>query len=71
MAEKIILTISGMHCASCAKIIEATLEEKEGVSSISVDYDSKKAFLEFDEKKINLDEIKSEIETLGYSAVQD
>ncbi|MEK7562314.1 MAG: heavy metal-associated domain-containing protein [Patescibacteria group bacterium] len=66
--EKIILSISGMHCNSCAKIIETTLEEKEGVSSISVNYDSKKAFLEFDEQKINFDEIKSEIETLGYKA---
>ena len=51
--EKTILSISGMHCNSCAKIIETTLEEKEGVSSISVNYDSRKAFLEFDEQKIN------------------
>ncbi|MEK7080412.1 MAG: cation transporter, partial [Patescibacteria group bacterium] len=65
MTEKIILSISGMHCNSCAKIIETTLEEKEGVSSISVNYDSRKAFLEFDQQKTNLDEIKSEIETLG------
>ncbi len=66
MTEKIILSISGMHCISCAKIIETTLEEKEGVSSISVNYDSKKAFLEFDQQKLNLAEIKNEIETLGY-----
>lgn len=69
MTEKIILTISGMHCASCAKIIESTLEEKEGVSSISVNYDSRKAFLELDQQKTNLNEIKGEIETLGYKAL--
>lgn len=68
MTEKIILSISGMHCNSCAKIIESTLEDLEGVSSISVDYDSKKAFLEFDAQKINLDEINKEIESLGYKA---
>ncbi|MDP2741467.1 MAG: heavy metal-associated domain-containing protein, partial [bacterium] len=61
----------GMHCASCAKIIEATLEEKEGVNSISVNYDSKKAFLEFDGEKIKVDEIKKEIGELGYSALED
>ena len=66
--ETVNLTISGMHCVSCAKIIESTLEEKEGVISISVDYDSKKAFLEFDSQKTNLDEIKSEINTAGYKA---
>ncbi|OGZ84641.1 MAG: hypothetical protein A2599_02670 [Candidatus Staskawiczbacteria bacterium RIFOXYD1_FULL_39_28] len=69
MIEKTILAISGMHCASCAKIIEATLEEKNGVSSILVDYDSKKAFLEFDGQKTNLYDLKSEIETLGYRAL--
>ena len=68
MVEKAILTILGMHCTSCAKIIESTLEEKEGVTSISVNYDSKKAFLEFDSQKTNLDEIKSEIKTAGYKA---
>ncbi|OGZ79273.1 MAG: hypothetical protein A2528_01415 [Candidatus Staskawiczbacteria bacterium RIFOXYD2_FULL_37_9] len=66
--EKIILSILGMHCASCAKIIESTLEEKEGVTSISVNYDSKKAFLEFDTQKTNLEELKNEIETSGYKA---
>jgi len=68
MTEKVILTISGMHCVSCAKIIETTLEEKEGVNSISVNYDSRKAFLEFDKQKTNLNEFKSEIEALGYKA---
>lgn len=68
MTEKIILTISGMHCASCAKIIESTFEEKEGIGSISVNYDSRKAFIELDPQKTNLNEIKSEIETLGYKA---
>ncbi|MBI2054068.1 MAG: heavy-metal-associated domain-containing protein [Candidatus Staskawiczbacteria bacterium] len=71
MTEKITLTISGMHCSSCAKIIETSLEEKEGVGSIFVNYDSKKAFLEFDSEKINLDELKSEIESLGYSIAAD
>lgn len=68
MTEKIILSISGMHCVSCAKIIETTLEEKEGVGSISVNYDSKKAFLELDADKTNLGDIKTEIESLGYKA---
>lgn len=71
MTEKKILTISGMHCSSCAKIIETTLEENEGVGSISVNYDSKKAFLEFDQKKTNLAAIKMEIESLGYSVSEN
>lgn len=68
MIQKTVLNITGMHCNSCAKIIEATLEEKEGISLISVDYDSRKAFLEFDADKTNLGDIKTEIESLGYKA---
>ena len=68
MTQKIILSISGMHCASCAKIIETELSEKSGVSSISVNYDSKKAFVEFNQSETNLNEIKKEIEELGYKA---
>jgi len=68
MTEKMALIISGMHCVSCAKIIESALEEKEGVISISVDYDSKKAFLEFDTQKTNLDEVKNVLKALGYTA---
>lgn len=68
---KKILDISGMHCGSCAKIIESTLEDIEGVNSISVNYDSKKAFLEFDESKINMDQISKEVESLGYKALEE
>ena len=70
MTQKAILSISGMHCASCAKIIERELSEKFGVSSISVNYDSRKAFLEFNQQETNLDEIKKEIEGLGYKAAE-
>ena len=70
MTQKAILAISGMHCASCAKIIETTLEEKSGVNSISVNYDSGKAFLEFNQQETNLNEIKKEIEELGYKILE-
>ena len=68
--EKAILTISGMRCASCAKVIEATLEEKSGVSAISVNYDSQKAFLEFDHQQTDIEDIKKEIEGLGYKVMK-
>lgn len=68
MTQKAILAISGMHCASCAKIIETTIEERSGVSSISVNYNSRKAFVEFNQQETNLGEIKKEIEELGYKA---
>lgn len=57
-------TIDGMHCDSCAKIIEMELKDK--VKSISIDADKKNALIDFDEKKISEKEIRSIIEKLGY-----
>jgi copper chaperone CopZ len=31
--EKTILKISGMHCASCAALIETTLRKEEGIKN--------------------------------------
>ena len=45
-------SIEGMSCAiGCAKTIEKELSEMEGVQKASVDFDSKKAVIEFDATK--------------------
>ena len=46
--EKIILNISGMHCASCAVTIENALKKEEGIKSANVNFASEKLYLEFD-----------------------
>ena len=56
--------ISGMHCNSCAMMIEQELEDK--VNKINVNFASEKAEIDFDEKKISEKEIKNEIKKLGY-----
>lgn len=68
--DKAILEISGMHCASCAKIIQMAVSEKEGVSLVSVNFDSKKAFLEFDPSKISVSGIKDAINKAGYNVIE-
>lgn len=60
---KKIFKISGMHCNSCAKMIEGELEDK--VEKVSVDFKKGQAIVEFDENEISEKEIKSIIETLG------
>ena len=69
--EKKILKIKGMDCASCAAIIEHDLKKKDGVVSASVNLANEKAYLEFDPKKIKLEEIKKNIKDLGYKASED
>ncbi len=69
MMQKI-FKISGMNCISCAKIIEYGLVEEDGIKSVSVNFDSKKAFLEFDQSETNPEKIKDAIKSLGYKAVE-
>ena len=69
MAEKITLKIKGMHCASCARIIEDTFKKTQGVESAEVNYGTEAVKITFDDKKINLEALSKKIEPLGYSIV--
>jgi len=61
--------IRGMHCASCASIIEKTLKKVDGVKSIEVNSGTEKAKISFDSEKINPEILSKQIEPLGYSLI--
>ena len=50
--EKVTVPIKGMHCASCALVIEKTLSKTEGVSEVKVNYGTEKATIEYDKDKV-------------------
>jgi Cu+-exporting ATPase len=50
--------------------IEAGLEKLEGVLKVNVSYAAEKAKLEYDDSKVNIVDIKKEIELLGFSAYE-
>ncbi|MDD5651603.1 MAG: sulfite exporter TauE/SafE family protein [Candidatus Nanoarchaeia archaeon] len=60
--------IKGMHCNSCAILIEKELQDK--VNSISVSYTKGQAEIDFDKEKISEEEIISVIKKLGYEIVE-
>ena len=66
MAEKI-YKIRGMHCASCAGIIEKTFKKTEGVQNASANYGNESVKISYDESKINPEKLSKKIEPLGYS----
>lgn len=66
MNQKIILQITGMHCASCAITINKALKKKNGVQFADVNFSSAKAMVEFDEKKINKKDLIKVVENAGY-----
>ena len=60
------IKVSGMHCAGCEMNINMALEEKQGIKKVKANYKKGIVEIEFDEKKINLEEIKNIIKETGY-----
>jgi len=67
--ETKIYKIKGMHCASCAAIIEKTFKKEEGVNNVEVNYGTETAKINFDDTKTNPENLSRKIEPLGYSLV--
>ncbi len=61
--------VKGMHCASCAGIIERTVKKVEGVEHIEVNYGTETAKISYDESKTNPHHLSEKILPLGYSLV--
>lgn len=61
--------IKGMHCASCANIIEKTLKKADGVHSVEVNYGTEAAKISYDSAKINPEQLSEKIKPLGYSFI--
>ena len=67
--KKINLDIEGMHCGSCALLIEHTLKDIKWIQQVNVNFSAEKATITFDEEKIQLTEIQETIKHLGYKVV--
>ncbi len=64
--SKYVLKVKGMHCASCAVLIDKLVGKQPGVVSIKTSYGSEKVAIEYDEAKITLPQIDAFINKLGY-----
>lgn len=62
--------IVGMHCSSCAKLIEKKLSKIDGVNSANVNYANETASVEFD-KNIDDNKIENAVISAGYKVGKD
>jgi len=69
MSETNTYTIKGMHCASCAIIIEKTLNKAEGVESARVNFGTELVRVVFNKEKTDFQKISKKVEPLGYSLI--
>ncbi|HAN22431.1 TPA: cadmium-translocating P-type ATPase [Candidatus Collierbacteria bacterium] len=62
------LEISGMHCSSCASLIERSLTKTKGVQEANVNFATSKARVKFDTKLATLKNLKEAVKSAGYRA---
>src|SRR5215208_323610 len=63
---KLVVSVGGMSCGSCAIQIKGTLDKLPGVKSANVSYEKGQAVIVYDPKAINDAAIRSAITELGY-----
>lgn len=69
MSTTNIYKVKGMHCASCASIIERIVSKIDGVENISVNNGTENAKISFNTEKTSPEIFNQKLEPLGYSLV--
>jgi Zn2+/Cd2+-exporting ATPase len=61
------LSVEGMDCSDCARVIEHSLGRMEGVLTVNVNYPAQKMRVEYDTQKISQNAIEKRLQSLGYT----
>ena len=67
--ESALIKVKGMTCQHCAITIKNAVKKLDGIVNVSIDMIKENVAVEFDQEKIELDQIKSTIEEEGYNIV--
>lgn len=62
------LGISGMHCGSCALLIDDALEDVPGVISTQTSVKGGRTVVELDSEQVGIEDVVAAITQLGYNA---
>ena len=65
------IPVVGMACSACSANVEKKLNSLEGVHAASVSLLSRSALIDFDPAVISLDDMKREINNIGYNLVTE
>lgn len=68
--REVLLPISGMTCASCAKAIEKSIGKLAGINEVNVNFATEKAKVTYDSSKTRISEIKDAVVKAGYKALE-
>ena len=62
------ISLPTIQCDNCVKTVTAAVNKVKGVESIKIDLDKKVAHVNFDAKKVRVEEIRKAIAAAGYDA---
>ncbi len=63
--------VKGMHCASCASIIERTVKKMDGVEDVLVNSGTENAKITFNETKVTGEDFNKKLVPLGYTLTEN
>lgn len=63
------IKIEGMSCKHCVMAVKKAIESLSGVQKAEVDLEANQAVVDFDEKKLKLEDIRAAIQEAGYETV--
>jgi copper chaperone CopZ len=64
----VVLDVVGMHCQSCASLIEETLVRDPGVRLVSVDLEAGRASVVYDPHAVTVADVCASVTSVGYGA---
>lgn len=67
-AQKVNLSLYGMHCSSCAALIERSIKKVPGVTFANVNFAAEKASVVFDSSQAKNEDLITAVEKAGYKA---
>lgn len=71
MKTKKTYKVEGMHCAACSAAVERVTKKIDGVSSVSVNINTKKMQIEYDEDVVDKGKIFEAVEKAGFVPSED
>ena len=67
--KKQTFSVPDMHCSNCSMKLESIEDELEGIQEINASYHRQQMTVEFDETRVNLEQILTAVRKKGYTAV--
>ena len=67
--KKIILSIEGMTCSACSNGLEKYLNKQDGIKQASVNLVMANASIEYDEKKLNIEQLNEFVKKAGFKSL--